>query len=134
MAALCCCVLVAGCGAIGPVIDEFKFTNPLGSPFRNEQELFNQIPIGTPVENVPAVMRAHGFELWCSQRQADRLALTYHAIDFVQLCHLFKDTWVTIYLDCGKVVDADVGHELPTPTQHHANDATTSVPASAAPR
>ena len=128
MAAFSCCALLAGCSGMGQVIEDTKFTNPFGSPFRNEPELFNQIPIGTPVEKVQNVMLAHGFELWCSQRQADRLDLTFHTIDFVRACHLFKDTWITIYLMCGTVVDADIRGESPMPTQHLANHIPASVP------
>jgi hypothetical protein len=103
-------VLVAGC-ASNPIAQEVRLPNPFGTPFTDQQAVLAAIPVGTPVEKAEAVLRAHGFEQWRSQRQGSKVTLVYHVADLTHLHTRTEYPLVILYVRAGEVVDIEMTPE-----------------------
>jgi hypothetical protein len=69
--------LLSGCSTT-TWSDHVPVPHWFGTPFQDREAVLLAIPPGTPVARAEAVMRAHGMDLWCRQRQDYQSSLTFH--------------------------------------------------------
>jgi hypothetical protein len=99
--------LLVGCSASNVWTENVQVPNWFGTPFQDREAALLQIPPGTPVAKAEAIMRAHGMDLWCRQRQDYQMSLTFHKYRG-EMQPAWEDIWVTLFCDEGVVVNAVV--------------------------
>jgi hypothetical protein len=101
------CAAAVGCAVPGPLADEWKLPNYFGTPFRTAAEVLGEVPPGSSVETLQAVMRAHGYVVWSSQRQDEVGLLIFRPADVVALRASEAPPWVAARVRRGILVELE---------------------------